>query len=217
MTARCYQVVSAFQVCKRLACSRVDYTAQRGIDRQQWTCFGSVQSHDAIEPLGPVALQVNSNPQIQSDLPGQLIGVAHVECFVKVLVGCSGWLHKTAAIPGAQQESRKTVPRLAWCCSGCCGTRRRSVDYSRSSGGIVTVGGVCCRHLGIELQEASRIVALVVVVTEQTKLKASFEIVLAHNVRHHGIEAQRVVPSADTTASSLGAPAATPVVVPIGI
>src|SRR5690242_13883528 len=109
MTARCYQVVSAFQVCKRLACSRVNYTGQRGIDRQQWTCFGSVQSHDAIEPLRPVALQVDTNSQIQSDLPGQLIGVAHVEGLVKVLVGCSGRFNETAAIPRTEEERRKPV------------------------------------------------------------------------------------------------------------
>src|SRR5579859_7725899 len=102
VASRGHQVIGAFQIRKRGRNLRTHC--------HERASFCRVESDDAIESLRPVALEVNAYSQIQSDLPGQLIRVAPVNGLVKVLVGCSGGLNETPAIPSAQQERCKTIP-----------------------------------------------------------------------------------------------------------
>ena len=67
-----------------------------------------------------------------------------------------------ADIARAEQEGSKAVPRctvIPW---------------------VGAVVGVCRRHLGVELEQARRIVALIIVVAKEAKFSAEFKVILAH-------------------------------------
>src|SRR5208283_1426949 len=156
-----------------------------------------IQNHDAVIALGPVPLYVESYAKVQREFPGELESIPTKDGPVEVLVSGSSRFGHTATVTVSEQEGSEAIAATA-------------VGARSAKARVFGIGR--CR-LRIELVQASRIVALVVVVAEDTILSADLQRVPSEDLSQHRAEAGGVVEGADAASGSLCAPTAAPSIV----
>src|SRR5204862_8280762 len=128
-----------------------------------------VASKYAPEPFGSIPLQVDATAKSQGDPPGGVGRFARIYRLVKIPVGRPCGLGADAVIAIPEEEGSKAIAR--------CTVRPGGADR-----------GVCRRHAGIKIEQACRIVTLIVIVTEHAEFCADFEGVFPDSPVEHRVE-----------------------------
>ena len=146
-------------------------------------------------------MQVDASSKIERDLLAQVECVAAIKRPVKVLIGGLRRLRHAAAVGGAPISEQERSEAIA---------PGRRGEAHVAKGRVLRVGR---RHPGVKLEQACRIVALVIVVTQNAIFQPDLHRVLADNLHERRVEAVGIVMCTDAAAGSLGAPSAAPVVI----
>ena len=130
-------------------------------------------------------------PRFSGNFSGELVGVAGINRIVEILIGGFRRLNGASVIAIPQQEGSEAIARQPL----------RPCPRCRWSG-----QRVCRRHPGVELEQARRIIALEIVVTEDANSSPTFRVWFPMISESIGVKAVSVVGCADAAAGTLCAP-----------